>query len=119
MKRKILISCMLFACLFVNAEERPVTLYGEPDRDGMEPHSEVPITQVTYDDDVENITIHTESVNENVHVIVRDYMGQPIYNNVVNLLPSQVNIQVQDGTWDDKNTVEIITTDNYLQGFFE
>jgi len=80
-------------------------------------HYEIPIPNVTYDEETVNIASTTEILN--AHIIIRNTYGEVIYECVMDIPTTSHTIELPDYYDNEKDSIEITTEDGQtLFGYF-
>ena len=114
MKKKFMICCMAIITSMNMQAQKNVTLHwDDPETDGH--RFEVPT--VKYDRD--EVTISTDTLMYNAHIVIKDATGNTIYNKTKMINPSETTLNIPEEYQNDKYTIEIYCKEKYLYGYFE
>lgn len=67
----------------------------------------------------EFVTIHSDSLINNAHIIIKDNIGNIIYDDIITIIPSSNTIYISEGYDNEKYTIEIFYDEKYLIGIFK
>lgn len=65
------------------------------------------------------VTIHSDSLINNVHIIIKDDKGNVMYNEVTTLQPAPNTIYIPEEYDNEKYSIEIFYDEKHLIGKFE
>lgn len=98
----------------MHAQTKTVTLYSDVETTKGHRY-EVPT--VKYDED--NVTISSDSLIYNAHIIIKDIEGNVIYNQKKMINPAETTLNIPEEYQNDKFTIEIYDKEKYIYGYFE
>ncbi len=118
LRNRFMLCCIgLMLSTGVHAQEKTVTLqcFGPDDKTREGHRFEVPT--VKYDKD--EVTISSDTIMYNVHIIIKDVNGNVIYNQKKMIDPAETTLSIPEEYQNDKFTIEIYYKKEYMYGYFE
>lgn len=115
MKKRLIACCMaIITSIGMHAQEKTVTLHWDDKKTGGH---KIEIPTVKYDKD--EVTISSDTIMYNVHIIIKDVNGNVIYNQKKMIDPAETTLNIPEEYQNDKFTIEIYYKKEYMYGYFE